>query len=166
MSSVKTTTTTTMMSTNKIENTLSSSDCLSFYMPDLNEFKLETQHNLKKQQEKCNILKEILSSEKKYLSDLREIVEGYYEEIAKLYNDDEEFLYQIFSNIREIFEFTKYKILHMYDKLYYIIFFITRSFYKLLEESTNNEVGIAKCFIRKHKTFIRLYSIYCQNYKT
>jgi hypothetical protein len=59
----------------KLEDTLSSNDCLSFYTPDLNEFKLETQNNVKRQQEKFNILKEVLSSEKKYLSDLKEIVE-------------------------------------------------------------------------------------------
>ena len=66
----------------KLEDTLSSNDCLSFYTPDLNEFKLETQHNLKRQQEKFNILKEVLTSEKKYMSDLREIVE-----VTKLFTD-------------------------------------------------------------------------------
>ncbi len=91
----------------KLEDTLSSNDCLSFYTPDLNEFKLETQYNMKRQQEKFNILKEVLSSEKKYLSDLREIVEGYYDEIFRATGEDEEFVYQIFSNIKEIFEFTK-----------------------------------------------------------
>ena len=131
----------------KLEDTLSSNDCLSFYTPDLNDLKLETQHNLKRQQEKFNILKEVLSSEKKYLSDLREIVEGYYDEIYKVTNEDDEFVYQIFSNIKEIYDFTK-------------------SFYKLLEESSNDEVGIANCFIKKHKTFQRLYCVYCQNYKT
>ena len=71
---------------------INSNDCLSFYMPDLNDFKQQQQQqiqqlnqndtndndqqqNLKKQQEKFNILKEILTSEKKYLNDLKEIVE-------------------------------------------------------------------------------------------
>ncbi|CAF0843139.1 unnamed protein product [Brachionus calyciflorus] len=128
----------------KIDDTLNSNICLSFYKPDLNDFKLETEFNLKRQQEKCNILKEILSSEKKYLSDIREIVEGYYEEFRRACPND--FPYHIFSNIKDIFEFTK-------------------QFYSLLEVSTNDEAGIANCFIKKHKTFLKLYSTYCQNYK-
>lgn len=48
----------------KIDETLNSNVCLSFYKPDLNDFKLENENNLKRQQEKYNILKEILSSEK------------------------------------------------------------------------------------------------------
>ena len=56
---------------------LTSSDCLSFYMPpDLSDVKQEQEELERKQQlEKANILREILSSEKKYISDLREIVE-------------------------------------------------------------------------------------------
>jgi hypothetical protein len=60
----------------KLEDTLlNSNDCLSFYTPDLNDLKHKTQQNLKQQQEKFNILKEILSSENKYLNDLKEIVD-------------------------------------------------------------------------------------------
>lgn len=61
------------------ESCINSNDCLSFYMPVLSDFKIENEFNIKKQQEKVNILKEILSSEKKYLNDIKEIVEvGYF----------------------------------------------------------------------------------------
>lgn len=59
----------------KLDETLNANICLSYYKPDLNDYKLEIETNLKRQQEKFNILKEILSSEKKYLNDIREIVE-------------------------------------------------------------------------------------------
>lgn len=62
---------------------------------------------VKRYREKHNVVKEMLSSEKKYIADIKEIVEGYYDEIAKLYGDNQEFMYHIFSNIRDIFEFTK-----------------------------------------------------------
>ncbi|RMZ99119.1 pleckstrin homology domain-containing family G member 1 isoform X2, partial [Brachionus plicatilis] len=129
----------------KLDETLNANICLSYYKPDLSDYKLDIETNLKRQQEKFNILKEILSSEKKYLNDIREIVEGYYEELRKSCPDDAP--YHIFSNIKEIYEFSK-------------------NFYCLLESSTNDEAGIASCFIKKHKTFLRLYSTYCQNYKT
>lgn len=59
----------------------------------------------KREREKLNVLKEVISSEKKYLNDLKEIVDGYYDEIAKF--KDTDFMHHIFSNIREIYEFTK-----------------------------------------------------------
>ena len=62
---------------------------------------------MKRYREKCNVLKEMLSSEKKYIHDISEIVEGYYDEIAKTLEDNPEFMYHIFSNIKEILEFTK-----------------------------------------------------------
>ena len=40
-----------------------------------------------------------------------------------------------------------------------------RSFYLMLEEANLEEVAIASCFIKKHKSFLSLYSAYCQNYK-
>ena len=52
-------------------------------------------------------LKEVISSEKKYLNDLKEICDGYYDEIAKFKSDHPEFIYHIFSNIKDIYEFTK-----------------------------------------------------------
>lgn len=120
----------------RIEETLDANVCLSFYASNLNEFRTteskvtNDMQNSKRLLEKTNILKEILSSEKKYLGDLREIVEvcifscsiqiqyssiimgniffqGYYEEICKIHGKNEEFLYKIFSNIKEIYEFTK-----------------------------------------------------------
>jgi hypothetical protein len=102
--------------------------------------------NSKNEQEKFNVLKEVLLSEKKYLNDLTEIVEGYYEEIQKQHNNNQNLLYSIFSNITDIYEFTK-------------------TFYSLLKASSNDEIAIANCFIKKHKNFLKLYSIYCQNYK-
>lgn len=62
--------------------------------------------NSKREREKVNVLKEVISSEKKYLNDLKEIVDGYYDEIDKF--KDKEFVYHIFSNIKDIYEFTKY----------------------------------------------------------
>ena len=98
--------------------------------------------------EKHNVLNEILTSEKKYINDIREIVEGYYSEIAAIYADNPEFVYHIFANLSEIFDFTK-------------------SFYALLEtaSSVRDEAELAACFVLKHKHFLRLYSVYCQNYK-
>lgn len=55
----------------KIDETLSSNVCLSYYKPDLNDYKLENENNLKRQQEKYNILKEILSSEKNISTTLK-----------------------------------------------------------------------------------------------
>jgi len=67
---------------------INSSDCLSFYMSDLanstinasfkfdnSSSKSQTTLNSKNKLEKFHILKEVLSSEKKYLNDLKEIVE-------------------------------------------------------------------------------------------
>ena len=59
----------------------------------------------KREREKLNVLKEVISSEKKYLNDLKEIVDGYYDEIAKFKEQD--FINHIFSNIKEIYHFTK-----------------------------------------------------------
>lgn len=59
----------------KLDEALNSNICLSYYKPELNNYRIDIETNLKRQQEKFNILKEILSSEKKYLSDIREIVE-------------------------------------------------------------------------------------------
>lgn len=118
--------------------------------PDMNEVvNCSTEHlqSMKRHREKCHVVKEILSSEKKYIADIKEIVEGYYDEISKAYVDNQEFIYHIFSNICEIFEFTK-------------------AFYAMLEAaSTKDEIAIANCFIRKHRMFSKLYSTYCQNYK-
>ena len=36
----------------------------------------------------------------------------------------------------------------------------------MLEASTNDEIDIANCFIKMHTSFFKLYSVYCQNYKT
>jgi hypothetical protein len=70
---------------------INSNDCLSFYMSDLANstinpsFKFDnsssnsqTAINSKNKLEKFHILKEVLSSEKKYLNDLKEIVEVYF----------------------------------------------------------------------------------------
>jgi hypothetical protein len=59
---------------------LTSNECLSFYMPDLNIVDDNKETNamlvsMSKQKERANVLKEILTSEKKYLNDLREIVQ-------------------------------------------------------------------------------------------
>jgi hypothetical protein len=64
-------------------------------------------NDAKREREKFNVLKEVISSEKKYLNDLREIVDGYYDEISKFKHDNKEFVYHIFSNIKDIYEFTK-----------------------------------------------------------
>jgi hypothetical protein len=69
---------------------INSNDCLSFYMSDLgnsitnSSFKFDNSStnsqaaiNSKNKLEKFHILKEVLSSEKKYLNDLKEIVEVY-----------------------------------------------------------------------------------------
>ena len=83
------------------------------------------------------------------MNDIREIVEGYYSEIAINYKDDRpEFVYLIFANILDIFKFTQ-------------------SFVVSLEVASgvNDEMAIATCFIRKYKQFLKLYSLYCQNYK-
>jgi len=69
---------------------------------DLNDL-----NDAKREREKFNVLKEVISSEKKYLNDLREIVDGYYDEISKFKHDNKEFVYHIFSNIKDIYEFTK-----------------------------------------------------------
>jgi len=61
----------------------------------------------KREREKFNVLKEVISSEKKYLNDLKEICDGYYDEIDKFKHDNKEFVYHIFSNIKDIYEFTK-----------------------------------------------------------
>jgi hypothetical protein len=34
----------------------------------------------------------------------------------------------------------------------------------MLETWANDEIGIANCFIKKHQTFFKLYSVYCHNY--
>ncbi len=107
-----------------------------------------TQTIAKRIREKHNVLNEILTSEKKYINDIRELVEGYYTEINSCYTDNPEFVYHIFANLSEIFEFTQ-------------------AFYALLEvaSSSRDESEIATCFILKHKYFLKLYSVYCQNYK-
>jgi hypothetical protein len=69
---------------------------------DLNDL-----NDAKREREKFNVLKEVISSEKKYLNDLKEIVDGYYDEISKFKHDNKEFVYHIFSNIKDIYEFTK-----------------------------------------------------------
>lgn len=143
------------------EFVISSKDCLSFYMPVLankvNERNalLNESANVsiscnKRVQEKYHVLNEILSSEKKYLNDLKEIIEGYYDEINNMCevvkrDDHDRFISQIFSNIKEIYEFTG-------------------EFYLMLEGSTNNEIDVANCFIKAHSSFFKLYSVYCQNY--
>ena len=35
----------------------------------------------------------------------------------------------------------------------------------LNESSQIDDVSVAECFIKKHKNFLKLYTIYCQNYK-
>jgi len=35
----------------------------------------------------------------------------------------------------------------------------------MLLDSADNAIAIAECFIKKHKRFLKLYTIYCQNYK-
>ena len=71
---------------------LTSNECLSFYMPDLTmtiDDSKETNATLlvsmSKQKERANVLKEILTSEKKYLNDLREIVQVREREREKFY---------------------------------------------------------------------------------
>ena len=88
---------------------LSHANCASFVtVPDLSDHcSPEFLQSTKRHREKNNVVKEMLSSEKKYIGDIREIVEGYYDEIANVYGDNQEFIYHIFSNIRDIFEFTK-----------------------------------------------------------
>ena len=59
---------------------LTSNECLSFYMPNLTIIDDNKETNamlvsMSKQKERANVLKEILTSEKKYLNDLREIVQ-------------------------------------------------------------------------------------------
>jgi hypothetical protein len=117
------------------EFVINSTECLSFYGPTLvaNNKRMGGARELeravesptalasnssggvgsKRHLEKYHVLKEILSSEKKYLNDLSEIVEGYYEELDSYYQKSsqlenrESISGQIFSNIKEIFEFTK-----------------------------------------------------------
>ena len=81
-------------------NTSSSNNNKS--LNDLNDL-----NDAKREREKFNVLKEVISSEKKYLNDLKEIVDGYYDEISKFKHDNKEFVYHIFSNIKDIYEFTK-----------------------------------------------------------
>lgn len=98
--------------TTKSLTSLNQTSCMSFMtMDDLNSSSAncspEYSQAIKRYREKHNVVKEMLSSEKKYIADIREIVEGYYDEIDKLYGENQEFMYHIFSNIRDIFEFTK-----------------------------------------------------------
>ena len=72
-----------------------------------NNKSLNDLNDAKREREKFNVLKEVISSEKKYLNDLKEIVDGYYDEISKFKHDNKEFVYHIFSNIKDIYEFTK-----------------------------------------------------------
>jgi hypothetical protein len=64
-------------------------------------------NNIKRNVEKNNVLKEILSSEKKYLNDLKEIVEGYYDEIRSIVDNKQNLVNDIFANIKEIYDFTR-----------------------------------------------------------
>lgn len=131
----------------KPKTSLDANSCLSYYEPELSQpTKVVDEKKSKREQEKQHVLKEIVSSERKYRNDIDEIVEGYYAEIHKLNQDNEEFVNHIFSNIKEILEFTK-------------------TFCELLELNKNDEIGVANCFIDNHKTFLKLYSTYCQNYK-
>lgn len=58
-------------------SSLGQDGCQSFVILPDNENISSAEHSLimKRHKEKCNVLKEILSSEKKYISDIREIVE-------------------------------------------------------------------------------------------
>jgi hypothetical protein len=57
--------------------------------------------------EKLFILKEIVSSEKKYLNDIKEIVHGYYDEISNQDYENNELLSIIFYSLKSILDFTR-----------------------------------------------------------
>lgn len=95
--------------------------------------------------ERFYILKEILSSENKYLNDLQVIVKGYYEGILNSNKDsNNELISDIFSNVKEIYDFTN-------------------NLYKDLEACNYNPIEFANCFIHRYNPFYELYSKYCQN---
>jgi hypothetical protein len=100
------------------------------------------------EQQKSYILKEIINSEKKYLNDIKEIIEGYHNDVSLLKDRDNSkesiLLYQIFCNLKNIYEFTI-------------------KFNDALNSNEINEINVAKCFIDNHEYFLKLYSIYCTN---
>jgi hypothetical protein len=90
----------------KVDTSLSSNRSIAVCLTEGTCSKSEI-NSMKRNIEKQNVLKEILSSEKKYLNDLREIVEGYYDEIKRIVDNNRTLVNEIFANINEIYEFTR-----------------------------------------------------------
>uniref|UniRef100_A0A1I8PMT0 DH domain-containing protein n=1 Tax=Stomoxys calcitrans TaxID=35570 RepID=A0A1I8PMT0_STOCA len=87
---------------------------------------------------------EIVDSEKNYVNDLGEVINGYlldWKERACLRQDD---LYVLFSNIEDVYHFNKFLL-------------------KQLSEAILNPVKIAKCFIDLREGF-DVYTTYCTSY--
>lgn len=93
-----------------------------------------------------HVLMEILDTERTYVKDLKDIIEGYvnYLRTSSEFNQHSLDQEALFGNIEDLYVFN-------------------RNFLKLLEEFGHDVIGVAECFVNQTEGFA-IYSDYCTNY--
>ncbi|XP_022243605.1 uncharacterized protein LOC106461059 isoform X2 [Limulus polyphemus] len=91
------------------------------------------------------VVMEIVDSERTYVKDLHEIIEGYFQHILSARNElNKETLTELFGNIEDIYKFNS-------------------AFLEELEACGLDSVAVAQCFVRNREGF-SIYTQYCTNY--